>query len=114
MLLLPWAACGCAVWASGALTEAYNPLGTTALMRGAEIGSRHLVRLLEGGAAPHATDTLGRSALFYAAKTGQDGKAKIKDQEVPIINGKIAVCVAGLILRLPMRAFLSFNLSHPL
>jgi ankyrin repeat protein len=59
---------------AGSLTEAYNPLGTTALMRAAELGSRHLARILEAGADPLATDSTGRSAIFYAAKTGQVGE----------------------------------------
>ena len=46
-------------------------------MRAAEIGSRHLERLLEAGADVFATDTRGRSCVHYAAAAGQDEALRV-------------------------------------
>lgn len=43
-------------------------------MRASELESKHLEKLLLAGSYVNAVDRLGRSALYYAAKTGADGK----------------------------------------
>jgi ankyrin repeat protein len=60
-----------------ALSTSYNPLGTTALHRAAEIGSRHLGRFLDAGADVHKLDAYGRSAVHYAASAGMDNAIRM-------------------------------------